>query len=128
MRQILGKSLDLLGLGAFGAAHAQRKADHDFLYAILADHPVKIGEVVFLILPMQRIQTLSRHAQRVGDGNSDTPQAYVKSEYAGFRGLHVSDYRGRWRYLTLLRRFAPLDRRWRLSLHLYCWCSFSALR
>ena len=50
-----------------------------------ADHSVKVGEVVLLILPVQRIQTLSRHAQRVGNSNSDAAQAYIESEYAGFR-------------------------------------------
>jgi hypothetical protein len=51
---------------------------------------VKIGEVILFVLPVQRIQTLSRHAQRVGDGNSDAAQAYVESEYACFRRRHVA--------------------------------------
>jgi hypothetical protein len=62
LAEVLGKCLDLLGLDTFGATHAQGKADDDFSYSILADYSVKIGEVMLFILPVQSIQTLSRHA------------------------------------------------------------------
>lgn len=96
--EILGESLDLLGLGAFVAAHAQGQANHDFFHAILADYAVKMGEIVLFILPVQRVQALGRHAERIGDGNSDTAQAYVESEYAGFGGLHVAIIEG-WAFI-----------------------------
>ena|SRR5437764_3919769 len=111
LAEILGECLDLLGLSAFGAAHAQREANHDFFHAILPDYSVKVREVMFLIFAVQRIQALSRHAERVGDGHSDSAQAYVESEYAGFTGLHLGIIERGGVHLALLRSFAPLDSR-----------------
>jgi hypothetical protein len=74
--------LNLHGLNAFGAAHPQWKADHDFFDLVIADQAVEIGEIVFLVLPVQRLEALGGDAERIRDGYTNSPCADIETKNA----------------------------------------------
>jgi len=82
LAEIVGKYLNFLGLDALGTGHAERQADDDLFDIVFTDDPVKAGEVVLLVLPMERVQALRSNAERVGHGDADTPGPDVESEDA----------------------------------------------
>lgn len=93
--EIVGKSLNLLGLDAFRTAHAKRQANYDFFDAVVADDAMKKGKIVFLVLAVEGVQTLRGDAERVRDGHPDAAGANVEAENAvcgAFVG-HRRDYR-----------------------------------
>ena len=84
LAKIVGKRLNLLGLDPFGAGHTQREPNHDLLYLIVTDYAMEIGEVVFLILPVQCVKALSGNTQGVRDGDPNAARSDVKSEDAAW--------------------------------------------
>ncbi len=71
--QFLGEVLHFSGLCPFGAAHAQGQADYDLSHLVLADDSCQLLKVQPLVLPVERLQSLRRDAQRVGNGQPDSP-------------------------------------------------------
>src|SRR4051812_48417187 len=79
-----------------------------------------MGEVVFLVFPVQGFETLCRDAERVGDGYANAAGADIEAEDARLRIL-IGRHNGiiRFRLLSIViaeRRSA--DSRGRLSPHL----------
>jgi hypothetical protein len=95
--EIVGKSLNLLGLDAFRTAHPEREANYDFFDVVVADDAMKKGKIVLLILAVEGVQTLRGDAQRVRDGHPNAASANVEAENAvgGASVGHIWDYRAR---------------------------------
>jgi hypothetical protein len=49
LAQVVGEGLHLLGLGAFGSAHAEWQANYDFADGVLADYLFEGCEVLALV-------------------------------------------------------------------------------
>ena len=86
LAQVFGKQLHLVRLGAFGAAHAQGKADYDLAYSVLADHLIEGREIATFIAALQSIETLRSNAERVRYRDPDPSGADIQSENA--TGVH----------------------------------------
>ena len=52
LAEVVGKRLNLLGLGTLCPGHAERESDDDLLYFIVTNDPMQPGEVEFLVLAM----------------------------------------------------------------------------
>ncbi len=71
------EGLHLFGLAPFAPGHAQRQADHDLGYAVLADDLLQLRKIKAFILPVEGFQPLRRDAQRIGNGEADPPQTNI---------------------------------------------------
>ncbi len=82
LAEVLGEGLDLFGLDAFDAAHAERQSDDDFCNFVVADNAVEILKVVLLVFPMERLEALRSDAERIGNSDSDSSRTYIETENA----------------------------------------------
>jgi hypothetical protein len=78
-------------LRAFLPAHPQRISQHDFLDFVLADGPFQPAKVSAIILPLQRLNSLRRDAQRIGNGQPHAAAAVINGQNAS-GGSHCGDY------------------------------------
>ena len=66
------EALHLLRLRAFGAAQAERVANHNFRYFVFLDDLLQPLEVHALVLPADGLQPLRGNAQRIRNSNADS--------------------------------------------------------
>ncbi len=88
LAQIVGESVNLFRLDAFGAAHAKGQADNDLLDFVFPYDAVQMLEIVFLVLAVKGIESLRSDAQGIGDGDADAACADIETEHAVGRLRH----------------------------------------
>jgi hypothetical protein len=71
------EGLHFFGLDPFAPGHAERQADHDLGYAVLADDLLQMGKIKAFILPLEGFQPLRRDAQGIGNGEADPPRTNI---------------------------------------------------
>jgi hypothetical protein len=82
LAEVFGEGLDLFGLGALGAAHAEGEADDDFFHHVFADEAVEVLEIVPFVFALKRFETLGGDAEGVRDCYTNPASANVKTEHA----------------------------------------------
>jgi predicted PurR-regulated permease PerM len=80
--QFFGEFGHFLRLRAFLPAHAQRVSQDNFFDLILADDALQTAKIGTLIFALQRLNSLRRDAQRVGNGQSHAPAAMINGQNA----------------------------------------------
>lgn len=92
LAKILSKNLDFLGLSPFFSRHTQGEPYDDLFHVMLPDESMEVVQVVFLVLSMQRVQTLRSDSQGIRNGDSDTAGSDIQAEDA-MSGFHWPNYR-----------------------------------
>ena len=83
LAQLLREKGNLLGLGAFRAAHSQGVTHHDFSHRVFGDEAAEFRKIGSLVPAAESPQTLGRDRERVRDGNADGLGPYVQSQQPG---------------------------------------------
>ena len=85
--EILGKCMNLLGLRAFEARHAEGESDDHLFDVIFADDAIEISEIVLFVLAFQGLKALGGNAEGVGYGEANSAGAYIEGEDARDGGV-----------------------------------------
>ena len=91
LANLLSEEGHFFRLRADRTAEAERISDDEFLYVVLLDDAVELGEVGAAVLAADGRQPLGGDAERIGDSKAKRPGADVEGEDTGF---HAEDYRG----------------------------------
>jgi hypothetical protein len=83
----LGKGTDFLRLAAFGAAHAERIANHDFADVMVPNRALQEFKVSTLVLATNSFEALSGNAEGVGDCHANCLGADIQTENTRVRGV-----------------------------------------
>src|ERR1700691_213952 len=76
--QIGSKLAHLFRLRSFQAAQPQWQADDDFANIVFRQQSSQSFQIASFILPLNRVQSLRRYAERVGDGHADSSRADIE--------------------------------------------------
>ena len=86
LAQFLGEALHFFCLDAFGSTHAERVADDELGYLVLADYSFQLGEVEAFVLAVQGFDSLGSDTQKIRDGEANPLGADIEAEDAGVMG------------------------------------------